>query len=224
MKMPYFTPKLFTFLRQIRKHNDRAWFEAHRAQYVADVEAPMLQFIADVAPRLRRISRAIVVDPRRSGGSMYRFYRDTRFSADKSPYKTHVAAHFAHETKKTSTSIPGFYLHLEPGDCMGGGGIYHPDPQTLARLRMAMVENPKAWAAVKKLGLSIQGDSLTRAPAGFDPAHRFIDDLKRKDHYAIFDFTEAQACAGDFLDRYADGCERVAPLVAFIAKSLNLRW
>jgi uncharacterized protein (TIGR02453 family) len=221
--MSYFTPKLFTFLRQIKKHNDRAWFEAHRARYTADVEAPMLQFIADVAPRLRSISRHIIVDPRRSGGSMYRFYRDTRFSADKSPYKTHVAAHFAHDTKKTSTSIPGFYLHFEPGDCFGGGGIYHPESPALARIRLAIVES-KAWPAVKRLGLDIQGDSLTRAPAGFDPAHRFIEDLKRKDHYAIFEFTEAQACAGDFLDRYAAGCERVAPLVAFIAKTLGLRW
>src|SRR5450755_1174076 len=96
----YFTPALFAFLRQLKKHNDRTWFLEHRDQYVATVEAPTLRFITDLAPGLRKISAAIVVDPRRSGGSMYRIYRDTRFSSDKSPYKTHVAAHFAHERKK----------------------------------------------------------------------------------------------------------------------------
>lgn len=222
--MAYFTPRLFTFLRQIKSHNDRAWFEANRERFAADVEAPLLQFITDIAPRLHAISPAIVVNPRRTGGSMYRFYRDTRFSADKSPFKTHVAAHFAHSGKRTNPSVPGFYLHLEPGECLGGGGIYHPEPQALARIRMAIVEDEKGWTAVRKHGLDIQGDTLKRAPAGFDPAHRFVEDLKRKDHYAMFEFTEAQACAPDFLDRYVEGCERVAPLVAFIAKALNLKW
>lgn len=220
-----FSPLLFRFLRQLKSHNDRAWFEANRERYATDVDAPMLQFIADIAPRLRSISRHIVVDPRRTGGSMYRIYRDTRFSGDKSPYKTHVAAHFAHESKKKSMpSVPGFYLHLEPGDMLGGGGIYHPDGPSLTRLRTAIVDDGKSWAAIKKLGLDIHGDALARAPTGFDPTHRFIDDLRRKDHYAIVPFTEADVCGANFIDRYADACERVAPLVAFIAKTLGLKW
>lgn len=220
----YFSASLFTFLRQLKAHNDRAWFLDHRDQYVRDVEAPMLQFITDVGPRLRSISRAVVADPRRSGGSMYRIYRDTRFSADKSPYKTHVAAHFAHEARKTAPSVPGFYLHLEPRDSLGGGGIYHPDAQSLARIRLAIVERGKEWAAVKKTGLTIEGDRLTRAPAGFDPAHRFVADLRQKDFYALVPFTEKAVCGSDFLDRYVEACERVAPLVRFIARSLDLKW
>lgn len=219
-----FPPALFTFLRQLKTHNTREWFEANRARYVADVEAPMLQFIADLAPRLRAISRAIVVDPRRTRGSMYRIYRDTRFSQDKSPYKTHVAAHFRHEAGRASTSVPGFYLHLEPGDCLGGGGIYHPDSPSLTKIRLAMVDNQKAWAAIRRLGLDIEGDTLTRAPAGFDPAHPFVEDLKRKDHYAIVTFTQAQVCGRDFVDRYTEAAARVAPLVAFIARALGLKW
>jgi uncharacterized protein (TIGR02453 family) len=220
----YFSATLFTFLRQLKAHNDRAWFLDHRDQYVRDVEAPMLQFITDVGPRLRSISRALVADPRRSGGSMYRIYRDTRFSVDKSPYKTHVAAHFAHEARKTVPSVPGFYLHLEPRDSLGGGGIYHPDPQALARIRLAIVERGKDWAAVKKSGLAIEGDRLTRAPAGFDPAHPCVADLRQKDFYALVPFTEETVCGPDFLDHYAEACERVAPLVRFIARSLDLKW
>jgi uncharacterized protein (TIGR02453 family) len=222
--MSSFSPGLFTFLRQLKSHNNREWFEANRARYVADVEAPMLQFIADLAPRLRAISKAIVVDRRRFGGSMYRIYRDTRFSADKSPYKTHVAAHFRHEGRKTHHSVPGFYLHLEPGGSIGGGGIYHPDAPTLARIRTAMVENEKAWAAVKKLGLEIEGETLKRAPAGFDAKHRFVDDLKRKDIYALVSFTDAEVVGPDFLDRYTESCHRVAPLVEFLATALRLKW
>lgn len=221
---PSFSPALFAFLRQLERHNDRTWFEANRARYVAEVEAPTLQFIADVAPRLRRISRHLVVDPRRTGGSMYRIYRDTRFSADKSPYKTHVAAHFAHESKKAVAAVPGFYLHLDADERLAGGGVYHPDASSLARIRLAMVEPGKAWAAVKKLNLDIRGDSLSRAPAGFSPDHPFIDDVKRKDHYALVSFTQAEVCDKTFIDRYVDACEQVAPLVAFVAKALGLKW
>ncbi|MEO8481132.1 MAG: TIGR02453 family protein [Acidobacteriota bacterium] len=148
----YFSPALFAFLKALKRHNDREWFEANRERYVSDVEAPILRFISELAPRLAAISPAFVVDPRRSGGSMYRIYRDTRFSSDKSPYKTHVAATFPHIERKKAPSVPGFYLHLEPGDCMGGGGIYHPDTPTLTRIRLAITENRKGWAAVKKTG------------------------------------------------------------------------
>ena len=220
----YFNPSLFTFLRQLKAHNEREWFLANRDRYVSDVEAPVLAFIADLAPRLARISPAFIVDPKRSGGSMYRIYRDTRFSADKSPYKAHVAASFAHRDKKTMASVPGFYLHLEPGDSMGGGGLYHPDMSALNRVRLAIANDRKAWNVVKRAGLTIEGDTLTRAPAGFDPAHPFIEDLRRKDFYALMPFTQRDVCAADFLDRYVESCERVAPLVAFLARALGLRW
>jgi uncharacterized protein (TIGR02453 family) len=219
----YFTPALFAFLRDLKAHNKRDWFLDNRERYTTTVEAPMLAFVSDLAPKLRAISSTIVVDPRRSGGSMYRIYRDTRFSSDKSPYKTHVAAHFAHERKTQSTSVPGFYLHLEPKDCLGGGGIYHPEPAALTRIRLAIAES-RGWAAVKKARLTIEGERLTRAPAGFDPKHRYLEDLKYKDFYAIETFSQKEVCAPDFLDRYVECCRRVSPLVAFIARALEYRW
>ena len=224
----YFTPALFKFLRQLAAHNDREWFQAQRARFVSDVETPMLRFIADAGPGLAAISRAIVADPRRTGGSMYRIYRDTRFSADKSPYKTHVAARFAHAVTRDRQSglaaAPGFYLHLEAGESFGGGGIYHPDMPTLTRIRTAIAQNDKGWAAVKRAGLAIEGDRLTRAPAGFDPSHRFIEDLRQKDFYTLTTFTEDDACAPDFLDRYLDSCRTAAPLVGFLARAMGLMW
>jgi len=220
----YFTPALFTFLRQLKSHNNREWFQARRARFVSDVEAPMLRFIRDLAPHMREISPAILVDARRMGGSMYRIYRDTRFSADKSPYKTHVAAHFRHEQKKKVPSVPGFYLHLGPGECMGGGGIYHADMPTLTRIRLGIAQNTRGWEAVKKTGIEIEGDRLTRAPAGFDASHPLIEDLRLKDFYGMTTFTQKEVCGPDFLARYAACCREVSPLVAFLTRSLGWRW
>ena len=155
---------------------------------------------------------------------MYRIYRDTRFSADKSPYKTHVAATFAHRDKKKVPSVPGFYLHLEPGDCMGGGGIYHPDMPSLNRIRLAIAEDRKGWTAVKRTGIAIEGDSLTRGPAGFDPKHPFVEDLRRKDLYALTPFAQRDVCGARFFDRYVESCERVTPLVAFLTRALGLKF
>ena len=220
----YFTPAVFAFLRQLKSHNEREWFLANRERFVSDIEAPMLRFITDLAPHLRKISPAIVVDPRRSGGSMYRIYRDTRFAADKSPYKTHIAAHFAHERKKQAPSVTGFYLHLEPGDCMGGGGIYHPDSPTLARIRLGIVQQSRGWRAVKQATPNLEGERLARSPAGFDPAHRFIDDLKLKDFYTLTAFSQKDVCGPRFLERYVECCRDAAPLVSFLSKTLGWRW
>src|SRR5262249_24725406 len=108
-------PELFAFLRELRAHNDRAWFAANRDRYHDAVRAPLLQLIADVAPRLREISPAFVADPRPAGGSLFRIHRDTRFSRDKAPYKTNAGVQFRHAAARDAHA-PGFYLHLEPGE------------------------------------------------------------------------------------------------------------
>jgi len=221
----HFSTAFFKFLRALKRNNDREWFAANRARYAAEVEAPMLEFIADFAPRLRKISRAFVADPKRTGGSMFRIYRDTRFSPDKTPFKTWMAARFPHEARNRIDGVPGFYLHLEPKEeCYGGGGVYHLEMPALLKIRQHIVAAPKAWAAVLAAGIEIEGDRLSRPPAGFDPKHKFIEDLKRKDLYTLTEFTERQAIAPDFLDRYTDACERAAPLLQFLTKALALRW
>lgn len=220
----YFAPPFFKFLRDLKRHNDRDWFAANRERYVADVEAPMMQFITDFGGRLKRISPAFVADRRRMGGSMFRIYRDTRFSPDKSPFKTWMAARFPHEARKKIESVPGFYVHVGPGDCIGGGGVYHTATAALTRIRQHIVAEPKRWAAVRASGIEIEGDRLIRAPAGFDPAHQFIDDLKRKDIYTLTEFSEDDAASPAFLDRYTETCERAAPLLEFLTKALGLRW
>lgn len=219
----HFTPALFTFLRRLKANNTRDWFEANRGRFERDVQTPMLQFIDDLRPRLAAVNRSFVADPRRSGGSMFRIYRDTRFSADKSRYKTHVAARFLHRAQPKGEQGPSFYLHLEPGDSFGGGGLYHPDAPLLARIRRTMIEDAKSWRAVRRLGLAIEGETLKRVPTGFDAAHPFAEDLRRKDLYVVEPFSERDVCASDFMDRFVETCARVDPLVAFLTKAAGLR-
>lgn len=221
--MTHFTPEFFTFLRELKRHNERAWFAAHKDRYVAEVEAPMLRFIADVGERLPAVSKGFVADPRRSGGSMHRIYRDTRFSHDKTPYKTWMSAHFRLRSAGKGVTAPGFYLHIGPAERWAGGGIYHPDTPALTRIRQRMVSEPKAWNAVLRSGIEIDGECLKRAPAGFDANHRFVTDLKRKDLYAGAEFTERQVVSAGFLDAFIESCREVAPLVEFLADALGLR-
>jgi uncharacterized protein (TIGR02453 family) len=218
-KATHFQPALFRFLRELKKHNERDWFMANKARYEADVRDPMLAFIRDLAPRLAKVSPHFVVDPRPVGGSMFRIHRDVRFSADKSPYKTHVAAHFQHA--RSRGAAPGFYLSLALDESYGGAGLWRPEPDALAHVRKAMVAAPGEWKRATK-GLELGGEVLKRPPKGFDPEHPLVEDLKRKDFVTGTAFSESQVCGADFLDRFVAACRAHGPLVRFLARALDL--
>ena len=223
---PHFTPALFTFLRELRENNNREWFRANKERYEADVRDPLLRFIADFALPLHELSAHFVADPRPVGGSLFRIYRDVRFSKDKSPYKTQAAAHFRHERGK-DVHAPGFYLHLEPEDVFAGAGIWHPDMKSLTKIREAIVANPGGWQRLTdddefRRRCTLSGDSLKRAPKGFDPKHPLIEDLKRKDFVTVTSFTEEDACAPDFTAQLAPAYRTAAPVVEFLTTSLGL--
>src|SRR5262245_12348026 len=176
----YFKPELFKFLRELKENNRKDWFDENKSRFEADVKGPMLRFITDFGPRLHSLSEEFEADPRPSGGSMFRIYRDTRFAKDKSPYKTNVGAHFPHSSADKSPHVPGFYLHLEAGSVFGGGGIWQPDAPTLKLVRDRIVEKPKEWKEILGAGVEISGEALKRPPAGYDAEHAYIEDLKRK--------------------------------------------
>ena len=100
---------------------------------------------------------------------MFRIYRDTRFAKDKSPYKTHVAAHFRHKQTSADVHGPGFYFHLDPGGCFIGGGLWLPEPPSLKKVRDSIAYDPKGWGKVRRAVKEIEGDGLTRPPQGYDP-------------------------------------------------------
>jgi uncharacterized protein (TIGR02453 family) len=216
-----FEPELFAFLAELREHNDRDWFAANKERYEAHVLEPALAFIEDFGYRLQSISPHFRADPRRSGGSLFRIHRDTRFSKDKSPYKTNTGMYFRHERGKDAPA-PGYYLHLAPGEVFAGGGIWHPDAQALTAIRQAIVEDPERWHRATRLeeGLELGGDSLKRVPSGFDKDHPQAEDLKRKDYFAWVKLSEEAATAPGFLDHYTRVCESAAPLMRFLCGAL----
>ena len=220
---PHFTPAFFEFFRDLARHNDRDWFAANKARYVADVETPLLQFIGDFATHLRALSPAFVADRRRMGGSMFRIHRDPRFSPDKSPFKTYTAARFAHEARRKVAGVPAFFLQLGPDHSFGGGGVYHIDLPQLTKIRTRIVESPDEWSAVRTR-VDVQGEQLKRAPAGFSATHRHIEDLRRQNLYSLAEFTESDVVADGFIDRFAESCAKAAPLIEFQTKALGLRW
>jgi uncharacterized protein (TIGR02453 family) len=217
-----FGPELFRFLRDLKANNDRVWFNSNKDRYEKEVRGPALDFVEEFAPHLAEISPHFVADARPSGGSLFRIHRDTRFSKDKAPYKTHVGIHFRHELAKHAHT-PGFYLHLEPGSVFTGVGIWRPDAPALLKIREAIAADPKAWRRATADGaVRLGGESLKRAPTGFDPEHPLIDDLKRKDFIASVELTQKEACSAGFLERFAGTCRETSPLVGFLCEALDL--
>lgn len=227
MGKPYFTPAFFKFFAELKQHNDKTWFDANKRRYETVVRDPLLQFIADFGPALRRISPNLVADPRPVGGSMFRIYRDIRFSKDKSPYKTYAAVHFAHRDR--SRPAPGYYLSLAPGEVYAGIGLWHPDPRTLARVRDAIVAHPDRWQRVIAsrtftARCRLEGAALKKPPRGYDPGHPLVEDLKRTDFVAGTRFTQAQACSASFMPAFADTCRAAAPFGEFLTQAVGLPW
>jgi uncharacterized protein (TIGR02453 family) len=219
----YFSPEFFKFLKTLARNNNREWFLKNKLRYKEFVLAPSLQFIKDARTTLKSVSPYLVADPRPFGGSLFRIYRDIRFSKDKSPYKTHVAMEFWHR-RGGKKSYSGLYLHLASSESFLGAGIWHPDPPTLNKVRKAIVSRPEAWRRVKESGLKIEGDSLKRPPSGFDPNHPFIEDLKLKDVTAGVRFTKAQVTGPRFMDDFIQASKRLDPLNRFLAEALGLPW
>lgn len=218
--MRYFTPESFAFLRELRENNNRQWFAENKQRYERDVRDPALRFISDFGPRLHTIAPHLVADPRRS---MFRIYRDTRFSRDKSPYKTHVGIHFFHEKSKAAASVPGFYLHVTPGESFAAAGIWHPDPTALGKVREAIATSP-AWKKIKRSKLPIEGGSLKRPPRGYAADHPLIEDIKRTDFVTSVRLEDKDLSSTHFLGDFGRACRKMRPLVEFVARALRLAW
>lgn len=224
----YFTPALFDFLRQLKRHNDRNWFQANKARYEADVRDPSLRFIEAIGPGLRKISPHLVADPKPVGGSLFRINRDIRFSKDKSPYKTAVGIAFYHDRGRAATA-PGMYVQLGPSTSWSGGGVHMPDGPSLTRIRDALVAKPSQWTKIVsdtkfKEAIANQGDALKRAPQGYDPDHALVEDLKRKSFVWHLEFSESQVCSPGFMASYLDACRLANPFNRFLAAALGVDW
>ncbi len=180
-----FPPETLRFLRQLKRNNNREWFLAHKDVYELKVRAPMTELVLALGEAILQSAPELVVDPKRA---IFRIYRDVRFSADKRPYKTHVAAmFFPRGIPKNAGAC--LYFHIEPAEVLIAGGVYMPDPVTLRALRQHIADNWEDLLAItnqrkfKKMFGSLQGERLTRPPSGFPAGHPAIDLMRQKQFY-----------------------------------------
>lgn len=223
--MVQLTSDLFRFLEELKANNDRIWFKSNQARFEQTVREPLLAFIAAFEEPLANISPSMLAIAKKSGGSMFRIHRDTRFSKDKSPYKTWAAVQFRHEAGRDAHA-PCYYLHLAPGDVFVGAGIWHPDRAALDAIRVLIDEKPAKWVkardAVLLAGWDLEGEALKRIPRGYAADHPLADDLRRKDFIAVRRLSEQDVVQSGFLQRYTDLCREPIELMKFLTEALGL--
>jgi len=224
----YVTADSFRFLRELARNNNREWFATNKARYEKTTRDPFLRLIGDLAEPLAKISPHFRADPRPSGGSMFRIYRDTRFANDKTPYKAWLGARLFHERSR-QVPAPLFYLHVAPGRCFVGGGLWHPESATVKRIRDFLVDNPATWKKAVQAKrfrerFELDGESLVRPPRGYDPAHELIEDIKRKDFVATRHFSDAEAMSAQLPKFVIEGCKGIAPMIDYLCAALDLEF
>jgi len=184
-----FNEATFSFLRSLAENNNREWFNEHKAEYEAHVREPARALIRAMAPELERFAPQFVADDRKLGGSLMRIYRDVRFSKNKLPYKTNIGIQFRHRQGK-DVHAPGFYVHIEASEVFVGAGIWHPESDTLKKIRTYIDAHPTRWQdALQQKEFAqwfhLSGDALKRPPKGYAADHPMIEEIKRKDFIGI---------------------------------------
>jgi len=222
MAAPRFTSQSLRFLRALKRNNRREWFAAHRGDYEAHVRQPMTDIIARLADDLRGFGPEYVANPKTS---MYRIYRDIRFSENKAPYKTHVAANFPTRGLPKHEGA-GLYFHVSPEEVWIGGGMYAPQQPQLHAVREHIAENSKRLRALvespafrRDVG-SLEGERLLRVPRGFPKDHEAAEYLKFRQFLAGREFEPAFATSPKFYSSLLAVFKRVAPVTRFLNEPL----
>jgi uncharacterized protein (TIGR02453 family) len=227
---PSFSPQLFAFLRELKQHNEREWFNANKTRYEQEVKEPALAFIEDMGYRLPEVAPHLTADKR----SLFRIYRDTRFSKDKSPYKTHVAASFgwagdndeaAGRSHTENVHASGGYFHLQPGEIFVGGGVWHPDPSWLKAFRDRVVDDFDGYRDIVEAPafrdtfgtVGDDGESLKRVPPGYPPDHPAADLLRKKNVTFGRRLADADAQSPRLPTIIAESFTAATPLLRYLA-------
>ena len=221
-----FGPELAAFMEDLRSNNERDWFTANRDRYEATVREPSRAFIRAMAPALAAISPHFRADDRKTGGSLMRIHRDTRFSRDKTPYKTNVGIQFRHALGR-DVHAPGFYVHLEPGSAFLGAGVWRPDSSALFMIRARIDEEPDAWREVRddeafRAAFRLGGESLKTMPRGFARDHALGEDLRRKDFIALHELPLEDALGPEFPDLATARLRDAAGFMRFLCEALDV--
>jgi uncharacterized protein (TIGR02453 family) len=228
-RQTYFTPAVFRYLHELEDNNNRPWFEANKDRYINLIRDPAKEFIADFAPRLTNISDHFLADTRTNGGSLMRPYRDTRFSKDKTPYKTNVGIQFRHEMGK-DVHAPGFYLHLEPGGCWAGVGLWNPEPKVAKKIRDRIFDDTGAWKTATRMKpfsdswtISYEDEEmLKRVPKEYGTDFEYADDVRKKSFTAGSKLTQKLVTSPSFDDDLAALFKSASAYNRFLCEAIGL--
>ena len=218
---PRFTPATLRFLRALKRNNRRDWFNAHREDYETHVREPMTAVVEQLATDFREFAPEMVASPKLS---MYRIYRDTRFSENKAPYKTHVAAVFPTRGLPKHEGA-GLYFHVSPTEVWIGGGMYAPPTPQLHAVREHIAANVRRLRAIVEAPafrkeIDIEGERLQRVPRGFPKDHEAVEYLKYRNFIAGCEYPPAFAASPAFYATLLKVFRRVAPFARFLNEPL----
>jgi len=219
-----FTGKTVAFLRNLKKNNDRAWFHARRADYELHCRAPMLAIIDRLAHEFTRFAPDLAADPRIS---LFRPWRDTRFSENKAPLKTNIAAVFPNRGLGRMNGA-ALYFEVATTYVWIGGGIYAPDSPQLQAIREQIAGNQRrfekliASPAFRKIG-GLKGDTISRVPRGWPKDHPAAQYLVHKQFLGFREEPAAFAARPDFDKQLVATFKALAPLVSFLNEPLLAR-
>jgi uncharacterized protein (TIGR02453 family) len=217
-----FPPAALTFLSELRKHNQRRWFQPQKHIYEESVKAPMIEAVHRVGEAFRRFAPEMVADPKIS---LYRIYRDTRFSPDKSPYKTHAAAVFPFRGLPKNSG-PGLYFHISPEEVLIGGGMYMPEPPALRAVRARIAAFPREFIRIveskrfRKAFGELEGERLKTIPKGFSADHPAARYLRHKQFLFGNLYAPGLATSPRFFPTLIDCFRGGMPLIRFLAKAV----
>ncbi|MBK9170234.1 MAG: DUF2461 domain-containing protein [Bryobacterales bacterium] len=217
-----FPPEAIRFLRDLKKHNDRDWFQPRKEQFETQVRAPMISLVAALQEALRAEGQDYGFDAKKS---LHRIYRDTRFSADKTPYKSHISAAL-HPASGRRDECAGFYVAISGESVEIGGGIYHPPAPLLLTVRTHVAAHHERLRAIlanrtlHKLMGELQGDRLTRVPKGFAADHPATDLLRYKDYFLYAKLPPGAATQPDLLKELWRRTRAMLPLLDFLNEPL----
>jgi uncharacterized protein (TIGR02453 family) len=221
---PRFSPATLSFLKRLKRNNRREWFNARRDEYEATVRQPMIAIVERLAVDMRAIAPELLVSPKHS---IYRIYRDTRFSENKTPYKTHVAASFRPRDLAKGVGA-GMYFHVSPEGVWVGGGLYAPETPQLHAVREQIAANLRRFRSIVeapafKRGLDggLEGERLQRVPRGFPKDHEAADYLKYRQFLAGREFPARFATGSGFYNGVLGVFRQVAPLIRFLNEPLS---
>lgn len=212
------TTLIFQFLEELAANNNREWFQANRDRYET-VRAEFDSLLTSVIARIATFDEGVKgIEPK---DCTYRIYRDTRFSADKTPYKTHLGGYINAHGKKSEHC--GYYLHLEPGNCLLAGGSICPSPKVLKALRQAIFENIEEYISIvedpafKKYFPEVGGENrLKTAPKGFPKDFEYIDYLKCKEYVCTYTLPNDFFARKDFLDEVEKAFKQLKRFADFV--------